>query len=305
MLNTVLRRLLAGFLTLWVILTITFVLIRVLPGGPFQNPKVPESVQQALAAKYHLDAPVWVQYGAYMQGLLQGDLGPSLTAENRRVNDLVAESTGYSVQIGIPAMLLGSLLGVALGALAGLTRLSWLDAVLSVVGTASLAMPSFVFAGGLVLVFALGLQWLPAATVQTPGHYILPVVALSLSPFAFCFALIRNTVRENRLQPFVRVKQAAGLPPLHIALRHVLRNSLLPLLSILGPLTAAIVTGSFAVEYIFAVPGLGKHFINAVGNRDYTVVMGITVLYSVVLIVLNLLTDLLMGWLDPRLREGR
>lgn len=304
MLNLLVQRLLGGLVTLLAVISLTFILIRLLPGGPFQDPKVPPAIQAQLEAKYHLNEPMWVQYGYYLKDLLHGDLGPSLVSESRSVNEMVKAATGASVAIGVPALVLGTLAGVILGTGAGLTRRCWVDHSLSLLGLASLSIPAFIFGGLLVLVFSLTLGWLPAATLQSPAHYVLPVMTLSLVPFAYAFLLVRTSVKETQGQLFVLIKKSFGLPEKTIALRHVLRNSLMPLLSIMGPLAAALITGSFAVEYLFAVPGLGKYFVNAVSNRDYTLVMGITLVFSVVLIVFNTLTDLLYGLLDPRLREA-
>ena len=304
MLQLALRQFLVGLATLFVVITLTFVLMRVLPGGPFdQERKLPPEIEANIEHKFHLDEPLWQQYAEYMANIAHGDLGPSYKYKTRTVNDIVGEATGVSFFIGFIAMLIGTLSGVALGAIAGLSQNKNVDHALSLVGVTSISTPSFIFGGFLVLIFALWLRWLPAATLATPAHYVLPVVTLSLVPFAYAFLLIRTSVREMKRQPFVRIKQSFGLAQEQINLRHILRNSLLPLVSILGPIAAAIMTGSFAVEYIFAVPGLGKHFITAVSNRDYTVVMGITIVYSVALIAFNMLTDIVYGYLDPRLRE--
>ncbi len=305
MTDLILRRLAVGLATLVIVISLTFVLIRALPGGPFDRERrLPPEIQANIEARYHLDRPVAEQYLIYMGDILRGDLGPSYKYQSRRVNDIVAESFGYSFQLGMLALLLGTILGVAAGTWAGITQSRFVDGALSFLGVSSISMPSFIFGRFLVLLFALELNWLPAARLASPVHYVLPVLSLSLVPFAYAFLLVRNSVRENRTTPFVLIKRSFGMGERDITLRHVLRNSLLPLLSILGPLAAAIITGSFAIEYIFAVPGLGKHFINAVANRDYTLVMGITIVYSVVLILFNTLTDILYGMLDPRLRES-
>ena len=298
------RQFLVGFATLFVVITLTFALMRFLPGGPFDEERAlaPE-IKASMAAKYHLDEPLWMQYTRYMSGIVQGDFGPSYKYKTRSVSNIVGEATGVSFFIGFIAMLVGTVPGVALGSIAGLTQRKNLDGALTLLGVTSVSMPSFIFGGFLVLIFSLWLRWLPAATLATPAHYVLPVATLALVPFAYAFLLIRTTVREMKLQPFVRIKHSFGIDRQRINLRHILRNSLLPLVSILGPIAAAVMTGSFAVEYIFAVPGLGRHFITAVSNRDYTVVMGITIVYSVALITFNMLTDIAYGCLDPRLRE--
>lgn len=300
----ILRRLLAGLLTLLVVISMTFLLLRLMPGGPFDaERKLPAAIKANMEARYHLNEPLWKQYALYMGGILHGDLGPSYKYKSRTVTDIVGEATGVSVKLGLLSLLLGTFWGVLLGTLAGLTRNRYLDGLLTILGVASISTPMFIFGGFLVLLFSLSLNWLPAATLESPRHYILPVITLSIMPFAYSFLLIRTTVQENRNATYVLIKRSEGLPEKAIALRHILRNSLIPLVSIMGPIAAAIITGSFAVEYIFAVPGLGRHFVTAVTNRDYTLVIGITIVYGLALILFNTLTDILYGMLDPRLRE--
>lgn len=302
--SLILRRLLAGLLTLFVVISLTFMLLRLMPGGPFdQERKVPPAIKANIEARYHLNEPLWKQYAIYMGGVLRGDLGPSYKYKSRSVTDIVGEATMTSGSLGLMALMVGTVFGVLLGALAGLSRNRAMDGLLTLFGVASISTPLFIFGGFLVLIFSLTLNWLPAAMLETPKHYILPVLSLSLMPFSYAFLLTRTTVRETRSKQYVLIKRSEGLSESVIAVRHILRNSLIPLVSILGPMAAAIITGSFAVEYIFAIPGLGKHFVTAVTNRDYTLVMGITIIYGVALIVFNTLTDILYGLLDPRLRE--
>ncbi|MCE3235690.1 MAG: peptide transporter permease [Vampirovibrio sp.] len=302
--SLILRRLLAGLLTLFVVISLTFMLLRLMPGGPFdQERKVPPAIKANIEARYHLNEPLWKQYAIYMGGVLRGDLGPSYKYKSRSVTDIVGEATMTSGSLGLMALMVGTVFGVLLGALAGLSRNRAVDGLLTLLGVASISTPLFIFGGFLVLIFSLTLNWLPAAMLETPKHYILPVLSLSLMPFSYAFLLTRTTVRETRSKQYVLIKRSEGLSESVIAVRHILRNSLIPLVSILGPMAAAIITGSFAVEYIFAIPGLGKHFVTAVTNRDYTLVMGITIIYGVALIVFNTLTDILYGLLDPRLRE--
>jgi oligopeptide transport system permease protein len=304
MVQLIFKRLLGGLLTLWVVISLTFVLMRALPGGPFdQERQLPPEIKKNMEARFHLDKPPIEQYFYYLGGLVQGDLGPSYKYQSRRVNDIVVEGFWASFQIGFLAMVIGTILGLLTGTWAGITKNKTMDGVLSLLGVSSISMPSFIFGGFLVLLFALRLNWLPAATLQTPSHYLLPVATLSLAPFAYTFLLIRTTVKEMKKQPFVFIKRSFGVDEYTVTLKHVLRNSLLPLISILGPISATIITGSFAVEYIFAVPGLGKSFVTAVSNRDYTLVMGVTIVYSVLLIFFNMGTDILYGILDPRLRQ--
>lgn len=302
--SLILRRLLTGLITLFVVISMTFLLLRLMPGGPFdQDRKLPPAIQANIEARYHLNEPLWKQYVIYLQGLSQGDFGPSFKYKSRSVGDIIGEATLTSTKLGLMALALGVSLGTLLGTIAGLSRNRFVDGLLTLTGVASISTPLFIFGGFLVLLFALNLSWLPAATLETPKHYILPVLTLSLMPFSYTFLLVRTSVQETRTQQHVLIKRSEGLPERVIALRHILRNSLIPLVSILGPITAAIITGSFAVEYIFAIPGLGKHFVTAVSNRDYTLVIGITIIYGLALIIFNTLTDIVYGFLDPRLRE--
>lgn len=299
-----LKQVLVGLTTLWVVVSLTFLLLRVLPGGPFDSDrKLPPEIQANLEAQYHLKDPLWKQYTVYMGNLLRGDLGPSYKYRSRRVNDIVGEAFTISLQLGIYALLVGVSFGVLLGTIAGNTRQNGLDALLSLLGVSTLSTPAFIFGGLLVLLFSLQLHWLPSATLSTPAHWILPVATLSLAPFAWTFLLIRSSVQEVKTLSFVHIKACFGLSPKTIQWRHILRNALLPLVAIAGPLFAGIITGSFAVEYLFAIPGVGKHFVTAVTNRDYTLVMGVTILYGAILIAFNTLSDMVSTLLDPRLRE--
>ncbi|MBK8190324.1 MAG: ABC transporter permease [Vampirovibrionales bacterium] len=304
MTRLLLQRLAGGAATLLLVACLTFGLLRAMPGGPFDREhRLPAAIQANMEARYHLNKPWPQQLGYYLAGLAHGDLGPSYQYATRRVNDILADAFPVSLLLGALALTLGVGLGGALGALAGWTQRRPLDATLCGIGALALSTPAFVFGGALALIFALWLKWLPAARLLSPTHGILPVLTLALGPFAFAFMLLRTSVRQTRALPFVTIKRSLGAPESRIALRHVLRNSLLPLLSIMGPLAAALVTGSFVVETLFAIPGMGKYFVTAVSNRDYPLVMGATLVYSALLIALNLVTDLLYGWLDPRLRD--
>lgn len=300
----ILRRLLTGVLTLFVVISMTFLLLRLMPGGPFdQDRKVPPAIRANIEARYHLNEPLWKQYVIYMGGVVKGDFGPSYKYKSRSVRDIVIEATFTSAKLGLMALAVGCSAGIILGTIAGLSHSRLTDGFLTLLGVASISTPLFIFGGFMVLIFSLGLNWLPAAMLESPRHYILPVLTLSLLPFSYAFLLIRTTIRETRSRQYVLIKRSEGLSEEVIAVRHILRNSLIPLVSILGPIAAAIITGSFAVEYIFAIAGLGKHFVTGVANRDYTLVMGITIIYGVGLIFFNTITDIAYGLLDPRLSE--
>ncbi len=303
MLRAIIKQVLQGGLTLWMVITITFFLIRVLPGGPFdQDRKLPPAIEANMEAKYHLDEPVFAQYIRYVSQLLQGDLGPSYKYMTRNVNAIVSEASSTSITLGAMALLVGIFLGMVLGTWAGSSPNRHIQNLLVLVGTTSVSLPSFIFGACLTLVFAYYLNVLPAARLEGPLSYVLPVLTLSLTPFAYTFLLIRARVLELMTMPFVQSKHSFGLSEFRVVFLHVLRNALIPLVSILGPISAATITGSFAVELIFAIPGLGKYFITAVSNRDYTLVMGITIVYSTFLVVFNTITEMLLGFLDPRIR---
>jgi oligopeptide transport system permease protein len=291
-------------LTLWVVATATFFFMHQMPGGPFDRERsVPPAVKAQLEARYHLSAPIAEQYSLYVQGLLRGDLGPSYQYPSRTVVDMLAESVPVSAMLGVFALVFGTVAGMATGLMAGVATgpAQWMGAL---VGSFSLSIPTYLWGGLLVLVFALWLNWLPAATLLTPMHWVLPVATLSLLPFSFTFMLVKTRTHSLLADPFIRIKHAYGLPQAHITWRHVLRLAVLPVVSLIGPIAATILTGSFAVETLFAIPGIGKQFVNAVIARDYTVVMGITLVYSVLLVVFNTTTDWLATRLDPRLQEG-
>jgi oligopeptide transport system permease protein len=299
------QSLLSTLLTLVGVLAITFLLIRLLPGEPFLDPKIPESVRELLKAKYHLNEPLWVQFGYYLQGLCRGDLGPSMVMENRSVKDLLWEGLGYSACVGFPALVLGLLGGVGLGALRGFYPAHPLGKGLDGFATLLLATPSFTLAGSLLLIFSMGLGWFPAIAFEvTPQDYALPILALSAYPFAFAFFFTRSSIEEWGHSLFIHHKQSLGIAAHRIRWVHWLRVALLPVIALIGPMAANLLTGSFVIENVFAIPGLGKHFVSSVVNRDYTVILGLTLLYATLLIGLNGLMEKVLRWLDPRLRHG-
>lgn len=298
-------RLFNGLLTFVLVLTLTFVLLRLMPGGPFDNPKLPESVRLALEARYHLNSPLWEQIASYFQGLLHGDLGPSLVNEGRTVASLLMESVPVSLAMGVLAGVVGIPVGIAVGLWLGLKEgsRSWLATLVESCLVLLLASPSFLIAGLLVWVFAVQLGWLPVALLSTPAHWVLPVTTLCSVPVVFCSFLVKKSVVETKNQLYVTLKYAYGLPKILILLKHTLKPSLLPLVAVSAPLLANLLTGSFAVEYLFAIPGMGKQFITAIINRDYTVVLGLTGLYALFLLLFNLGSELLLVLIDPRLKD--
>lgn len=300
-----LRRLLGAIPTLFVIVTATFFLIRLAPGGPFdQEQRLPPEIQANLEAAYGLDQPMLVQYGRYLSGLARGDFGPSFKYRDFDVTELIGEGLPISVALGLSAVLLAVALGVPFGTFAALRRDQWPDHALRALALIGIAIPGFVIAPLLALVFGIYLQWLPVAGWE-PGTLtdaILPVVSLALPLSAFVARLMRASMIEVLSANFIRSARARGLSHWRIVLHHALRPALLPVVSYLGPATAAVLTGSLVVETIFGIPGMGRYLVQGALNRDYTLVMGMVIVFASLTILLNLLVDLLYGWLDPRIR---
>jgi oligopeptide transport system permease protein len=300
-----LRRLLGAIPTLFVIVTATFFLIRLAPGGPFdQEQRLPPEIQANLEAAYGLDQPMLVQYGRYLSGLARGDFGPSFKYRDFDVTELIGEGLPISVSLGLSAVLLAVALGVPFGTFAALRRDQWPDHALRALALIGIAVPSFVIAPLLALVFGIYLQWLPVAGWErgTLTDAILPVVSLALPLSAFVARLMRASMIEVLSANFIRSARARGLSHWRIVLHHALRPALLPVVSYLGPATAAVLTGSLVVETIFGIPGMGRYLVQGALNRDYTLVMGMVIVFASLTILLSLLVDLLYGWLDPRIR---
>jgi oligopeptide transport system permease protein len=296
-------RLLLSIITLWVIVSAVFFLLRVAPGGPFDGERrLPPEVEANLRAAYHLDEPLATQYLRYLDMLVRGDLGPSFRQKDFTVNELVAAGAPVSLTVGALGLLFASAVGVAVGVRAGIAAgLRW-DRWLMGVTNLGLALPAIVLAPLAVLLFAVRLGWLPAGGVGSPAHYLLPAISLAL-PFTAAIArLTRGSVVEALHEPHVRTARAKGLPAHRILHRHVLPLALLPVVSFLGPAAAAMLTGSVVIEQVFELPGIGRYFVQGALNRDYTLVMGVVVVYAVLILAFNLLVDLTYARLDPRIR---
>jgi oligopeptide transport system permease protein len=302
-----LRRLLGLVPTLFVIVTLAFFVMRLAPGGPFDDEQtLPPEITANLQAAYGLDQPMHVQYGRYLAGLARGDLGPSFRYKDFSVAELIAQGLPVTLTIGAAALAMSVILGVAFGILAGRRRNRWPDHALMTLALVGIAIPGFVVAPVLALVFGIQLRWLPAGG-WVPGswrHLVLPVVTLSLPFIAYIARLTRGSLLEVLQSPYVRTARAKGLSEARILRAHALKPTLLPVLSYLGPAAAAALTGSLVVEQVFGLPGVGRYFVQGAINRDYTLVMGMVVFYAALLLLLNLIVDLLYGWLDPRIRHA-
>jgi oligopeptide transport system permease protein len=291
---------------LWLIATITFILLRIVPGGPFDAEKsLPPEVIANIKAKYHLDKPITDQYLIYMGRLASGDLGVSYKYVDRSVNDILRDALPVSLILGFLALTLATVFGLTLGTIAAIKRGTAIDAAAMFLSTVGVSVPGFVIGALFIFVFGLWLKWLPVALWESGWHMILPAVTLALSPAAYLARLTRASVLEVIEKDWVRTARSKGLPVNQTILRHILRNALIPVATVLGPLTAILITGSFVVEYIYAIPGMGRFFITAVQNRDYDLVMGTTLVFAILLVIANALVDMSYQLLDPRIRiEG-
>jgi oligopeptide transport system permease protein len=305
MLRYILRRLAGVIPTLFIIITLSFFVIRIAPGGPFDEEQaLPPEIKANLEAAYGLDKPVYEQYLRYLGGLVRGDFGPSFKFKDFSVTELIAQGLPISLALGLSAVLLAMLVGIPLGTLAALRHNSPTDYSLMGVAVLGIALPSFVTGPLFALIFGLYLRWLPVAGWETGQlrYLVLPVITLALPVIAYITRLTRGSLLEVLRTNFVRTARAKGLSESQVILRHALRPALLPVVSYLGPATAFVVTGSLVVETVFGLPGSGRYLVQGAINRDYTLVMGMIVVYGSLTLTCNLIADVLYGWLDPRVR---
>ncbi len=300
-------RIATGIMVILFVVSLTFILLRFLPGGPFDNEKqVPAAIMENLEKKYKFNEPIWKQYTIYMTNLLKGDFGPSYKYHNRSANDIIKETFPVSVQLGIAALFISVVLGISLGVAASFSPGNFLDTSTAVLSVSLVSVPNFVIGAVLIYIFSIKTGWLPAALWGKPENYVLPALTLASGSMAYIARLVRANMIEASKELYVRTAKAKGLSRVQITFKHVLKNALTPVVTVLGPISAYLVTGSFVVEHIFAIPGMGRFFVLAVSNRDYSVVLAITVLYTVILVIANLIVDLLYLWLDPRISyEGK
>jgi oligopeptide transport system permease protein len=298
-----LKRFIGAWPTLLILIALAFFMIRAAPGGPFDSERnLPPEIEANLRAAYHLDEPLIAQFGRYLGGLARGDFGPSFQYKDFTVTELIASGFPVSLRLGGLAMLLAVVVGVAIGTLAALRHNGPADRIAMAVAMTGISIPNFVMAPLLILVFAIYLGWLPAGGLGegSPSHLVLPVIALALPQIAYISRLTRGSMIEVLNSPFIRTARAKGLPERKVVLGHALKPALLPVVSYLGPATAAVITGSVVIEQIFGVPGLGRYFVQGALNRDYTLVMGVVVFYGILIIAFNFIVDLIYAWLDPR-----
>ncbi|HSC91793.1 MAG TPA: ABC transporter permease [Gaiellaceae bacterium] len=304
----IIRRLVWTIPVILLVIFLTFVMMRQIKGNPFRTSErnIPESIQQNLERKYGLDKPWYIQYVRYVKNVFTFDLGPSLVQRNRTVNDIVSEAFPRSIQLGGLAFVFAVAVGIPLGTLAALRANTAVDYGAMFFSNVGFAVPSFLVATLLIYFFAL--EWdvgVPTSGWTTWQSKVLPVIALGLAPMAYFARLVRGTMLETLQQDYIRTARAKGLRYRRVVGTHVLRNSLIPVITAAGPLLGYLITGSFVIEQIFAIPGIGRFYVSSVTARDYSVVMGLTVLLSMIIIVANMVVDILYGFLDPRTRDAR
>lgn len=303
MIKYILKRMTMMVLTLLMIVVLTFFLMHAIPGGPFTAEReLPPEVEAALVEKYHLDDPLPKQLVDYIGGLLHGDLGPSFKYPGMTVNDFIQEGFPVSGRLGAVTIIFVLLAALPLGIIAALKSGKWQDMLTMLIATVGVTIPSFVIATIMMYIFSYKLNWLPAFGLDTPKSYILPVIALGGYSLSFMARLMRSSLLEVLGQDYIRTARAKGLSEFKVITKHALRNALIPVVTILGPTVAALLTGSFVIEKIFALPGMGQHFVTSITNRDYTTILGITIFYATFLVVMIFVVDMFYLIIDPRIK---
>lgn len=297
------KRILLAIMTVWLVATLTFSLMFMVPGGPFLAEKAPSAATlKALEEKYGLDQPKIVQYKNYMVNLAQGEMGDSIKQRGRTVSDLIFTGFKVSAKVGGLAILVAVTIGIPLGCIAAMNRGKWLDNVIVLISTCGIAVPGFVVGTVLMIIFSVKLNLLPTYGLSSWKHYIMPVMSLAFYPSAYISRLMRSSMLEVLGQDYMRTARSKGLPQWIMLFKHALRNAVLPVVTYLGPLLAYTLTGSFVVEKIFTIPGLGNAFISSITGRDYTMIMGTTIFLASLVIFMNLIVDIAYKIIDPRIK---
>ncbi len=299
----ILKRVFHSLAVLWVVATLTFILMHITPGGPFdREQRLPPQVMANLHAKYHLDQPLWNQYLLYLKGLIRGDLGPSYKYLHRTVADIVRSTLPVSALLGFLALVFAIMVALPTGLLAAYYHNSWVDRWCLFLATLGISLPNFILGALLIWFFSLQMGWFQAGRWGSVNSMVLPTITLGAAPAAYLSYLLRSTLIETLGEDFIRTARAKGLTETVVLFKHAMRNSINPVLTVMGPLLAVLVTGSFVVEFVFAIPGMGRFFISAVTDRDYPMIMGVTLVYSGILVGANLAVDLLYSATDPRIK---
>ena len=302
MLKYVLKRIFSAFLAVVILITATFFLMHMVPGSPFLSERMTDSVKANLEKKYGLDKPLTTQYAIYLKNLVEGDMGTSLQKKGRTVTGIIEEKFPYSAKLGVFAIVLAICIGIPLGAIAAIKHDKLIDRLVMLFTTVFISVPGFVFGTLLLVIFCAILKIAPATWSNTPANYVLPVISLSFYPICYITKLTRSSMLETLGQDYIKTAHAKGLSAFMVNFKHALKNSVIPVISYVGPLTAFLITGTFAVEKLFSVPGLGRFFVDSVSNRDYPVIMGTTIFLGCVMVLMNLIVDFIYGMVDPRIK---
>ena len=304
MLKYLVKRIGTAVITLFVAATITFFVMNLVPGDPFMSEKAPTAAAKAaMEAKYGLDKPLVVQYANYLKNLLHGDFGVSyVQAKNKPIMDIIKQAFPISAKIGAIAVVVATVIGIPLGCLSALRREKWQDNVIRVLSTVGIAVPGFVVATSFMILFAVKLKLVPASGLSSAAAYVLPVITLALSPCSYIARLMRSSMLDVIGQDYIRTARAKGMSQFITTFKHALRNSLIPVITYMGPMIANVLTGGFVVEKIFNIPGLGRYFVKSIESRDYTIIMGVTIFYAAILILMTLVCDIIYKLVDPRIK---
>ncbi|CAH2713478.1 Oligopeptide transport system permease protein OppB [Neobacillus rhizosphaerae] len=303
-----LQRVLYMIITLFIVISVTFFLMKLIPGSPFNNfEKLNPTQQNILLEKYGLKEPLPVQYGKYLKAMVKGDLGVSFQFDNTPVTELLSKRIGASATLGFQAMVVGTILGIFLGVIAALKQNSWVDYGSTFIAVVGKSIPSFIFAGLLQYYIAVKLGWLPVMFWKGPEYTILPTIALAMFPISIAARFMRTEMIEVLGSDYITLAKAKGASYWQISVKHALRNALIPVVTVLGPLAVSLMTGSLVIERIFSIPGIGEQFVKAIAMNDYPVIMGVNILFAFLFVVIILVVDILYGVIDPRIRisEGK
>jgi len=301
----ILKRFFVSLITVWILATLTFFLVRVLPGDPFTSEKITPEIKANMMKYYGLDRPLPEQYIKYMGNLVKGEMGFSLKYKNRTVNQIIRDAFPNSADLGLRSLAFSVSVGLVLGIIAAINHNKGWDYTSMIIAVIGVSVPSFVIGGLVQYFFGIYLKILPVAQWKSFAHTILPTFSLGLSTLALIARLMRTSMLEVVGQDYIKTAKAKGLSPVQVTIKHQIRNAILPVVTVLGPLVAALLTGTFVVEQIFAIPGLGRHYVISIQNLDYTMVLGLTIFFGAFLVFMNFLVDIAYGFVDPRIRVGR
>lgn len=305
MIKYILKRIIAGLLSLFVLITITFFLMHAIPGGPFspaEERKTPPEVLKKMEAKYGLDKPIHEQYVIYLKNLLKGDLGMSFKKADTTVNEMLSSGFPVSAKVGGLAVIASLIVGIIFGIIAAIKRGSWPDWLCMIFATIGVSVPSFVISVLLMFLFSVKFKILPTYGLSSWRHYILPVFCLAFSPVAYITRLMRSSMLETMRQDYIRTARSKGVPEILVISKHAVKNSIIPVVTYVGSLVAALLTGSFIIERLFSIPGIGRYFVNSITDRDYSVILGLTIFFGAFIIFCNLLVDIAYAFIDPRVK---